>query len=325
MANFFNYINSFFSCFITLFFINEYLRNYYNVEYNLIIGEICYRAVYAYSKIQIIYNKYSIKVINFYNINIDPFIQNNIVPLLIKSGLIDDTYDEEDIPYEVEFILNGDVIYECDAFDLIETRLNNDVPKEYDFIIYSDLSLDNRMNKVLYKTIPKNFDYIVSNVSFILSEIQIFSECKETENETPIKFYFKNNDYNYLIKNNVFDIYFFRYFFKKYYSDKVPDTIDNYSIKLIDNNITITTLSSEENIVIQRDVYFVEKRKIFINRNIQNFEFTDANIPESLIDVFNHKLSDSEPFITRKDNSEIDSDDYIDVDTNRNSETLANV
>jgi hypothetical protein len=235
--------------------------------------------------------------------------------------------DDEDAPYEVEFILNGDVIYECDSFDLIETRLNNDVPKEYDFIIYSDLSLDKRMNKVIYKTIPKNFDYMVSNVTFILSEIQIFSECKEIG--TPIKFYLKNNEYNYLIKNNVFDIYFFRYFFKKYYSNKILDSIDNYSIKLIDNNITITNVNNEENIVIQKDIYFVEKRKIFINRNIQNFEFTDTNIPESLVDVFNHKVSESESFMHREDILGIESDDYIDVDTNidsnRNSEILANV
>jgi hypothetical protein len=108
----------------------------------------------------------------------------------------------------------------------------------YDFIIYSDYDEDAKIvNKRIFNKMPckDDFLYSPSDISFVLSEVEI--------NDKTIKVEFKTDHYNYYIVNNVINHKFLEYFLKKYHSREIMDfhefekPFHDMKLKILDHNV----------------------------------------------------------------------------------------
>jgi hypothetical protein len=188
--------------------------------------------------------------------------------------------------YIFEFINNGHVISKITRDDFFKedadadgdgdadvvTNTNNDKRNSYsiykqalasDFYIYTDYSTDaSGKNKLIKKSYEQNkekqFVLVASSVKFILCEITIGIDSDE---EKTIKFSFSNDKYNYLVNGNVLDKNFMRYFMNKYHFNEIYRNdyylLQNYKIKLIDDNVTIHIFDSSKQINIFENSYTI--------------------------------------------------------------------
>jgi hypothetical protein len=163
-------------------------------------------------------------------------------------SFIDTPINIDDID-EIEFILNGTVIYSVSKANIISDVVN--FPTVYDFIIFSDynFTIENTyINKKIQKQLlpsETKFDYEESHIKFFLTEIII--------GEKTIKVDFKTEYYNFYVVDNIFNDKFILYFLNKYYSSEIKDMnneiIHEFKLKIIDNNVE--THNYDKNIVLK--------------------------------------------------------------------------
>jgi hypothetical protein len=236
------------------FFVNDYLYQKYPEKYNEVFINISFKLLYLYSKSQILFNRINKDMID----NINHFLSrnpniNNLIERVKTSYncFINKTSTETT---DIEFISNGLVIFDGSRERV--TNGNIDLPPTYDFIVCSDVvngCQDNKVvNKKIQKSVEKNsFNYEISNISFILSEIRI--------GDKTIKVDFKTKDYNYYVVNNIFNDKFILYFLNKYYSSEIkdfkPETIKLFTLNVIDNNVDMYEFNKNDNVQIQKDGY----------------------------------------------------------------------
>ena len=95
-----------------------------------------------------------------------------------------------------------------------------------------------------------------SSIRFILSEITIGIDAGL---DKTIKISFCTEKYNYLMKNNIIDKQFMRYFMRKHYNHEIADNdrylLQNYKMKIIDNDVKINIYDSSAQIIILEDSY----------------------------------------------------------------------
>lgn len=213
------YIQKFYMVwFVILLFNNLFIMYYFYADFsdNLIIY-FSYNCIYYYSKLQMGYTK-----INTY-INC---VKNKIV-----------------IPYDIEFIQNGKIIYKTYKKNI---GLIKEMPP-FDFIIYSDNTLynDNHINKIIYYSIPKDFNYTKTNFKFIIVNL--------LQNNHNFQLNLSNNNYNYYIVNNVINDKFLLYFLNNIEKCKIQLT--DYTLQIMDHNINEIEVLSNESLIFNNDDY----------------------------------------------------------------------
>jgi len=189
----------------------------YPEYYEKIIILILYNCVFYYSKIQIYFSK-----LNF-----------------VKSYFLIK-------PYDIEFIQNGQIVYKTYKSKL-ELITETEIPS-FDFIIYSDNQLYNDIpvNKIIYYSIPKDFNYIKTNFKFIV--IQLLH--KNITNNIVLS----NNEYNYYIVNNVINDKFLLYFLNNVENYNITK-LTNYNLQIMDHNINQFSLSPTDNLLFNKEDY----------------------------------------------------------------------
>ena len=132
-------------------------------------------------------------------------------------------------------------------------------------------------------------DYKVSKVKFILVEI-IISE------DVIFSVSFTTDQYNYAIANNRITSNFIKYFVQKHYL-YIPDSnlilLGKYSMKIIDDNINIVTLTNNDTLVFLEDSYIIENVSL-------------SSLPPTLVDAYSRNVTSS---ISWKENANINNSD----------------
>jgi len=189
----------------------------YPEYYEKIIILILYNCVFYYSKIQIYFSKFN-------------FVKSYF---LIK-------------PYDIEFIQNGQIVYKTYKSKL-ELITEKEIPS-FDFIIYSDNQLYNDIpvNKIIYYSIPKDFNYIKTTFKFIV--IQLLH--KNITNNIVLS----NNKYNYYIVNNLINDKFLLYFLNNVENYNITKLTD-YNLQIMDHNINQFSLSPTDKLLFNKEDY----------------------------------------------------------------------
>jgi hypothetical protein len=166
--------------------------------------------------------------------------------------------------YVCEFVKNGDIILAFTEEEINAPEFKMPDISLYDFFVFSDYEniKDGCVQKIVHRSMPgPTFASTPSSVRFILSEIKIGIDAGI---DKTIKISFCNEKYNYLMNNNIIDKYFLRYFMRKHYSQEIADNdrylLQNYKMKIIDNDVRISVYDNSGQIIILEDDY-VNKHK----------------------------------------------------------------
>jgi hypothetical protein len=223
--------------------LDEYLQNNYpelREKYKNEIVNQSYNAIYFYSKAQIILNKYK------------PYIHKIMEDYPILKKIITQN-DKNNIIYDVEFVMDGEVVYKTTKAKMMELNNNDTTYKgEIDFIIYSEHSSSNEsQNSIVNRKIIKNIDVKEEDLVCEKSDIK-FVLCEFSVGDKKFKVDFKNATSNYYVVDNLFDVKFLKYFLQKYYSEHVKDIdlklVHDFKINIMDHNID-SVVSNKENVV----------------------------------------------------------------------------
>jgi len=185
-----------------------------------------YNCIYYYSRIELIYINF-IRKINY--------TLNKLLVYFINK------------PYDIEFIQNGRIVYKTYKNNL--KLLENEIPK-FDFCIYSDNKLNDNtcINKIIYYSIPINFNYTITNFKFIT--VNLF----EIKNNKIIKINLCNDKFNYYVVNNKINENFLLYYLNNIENYKI-ESLTDYKLYIMDHNINEIYVSNNENIIFKLDDY----------------------------------------------------------------------
>lgn len=149
-------------------------------------------------------------------------------------------------PYDIEFIQNGQIVYKTYKSKL-KLITEKEIPS-FDFIIYSDNQLYNDIpvNKIIYYSIPNDFNYIKTNFKFIV--IQLLHQ-NITNNIV-----LSNNKYNYYIVNNLINDKFLLYFLNNVDNYNITKLTD-YNLQIMDHNINQFSLSPSDTLLFNKEDY----------------------------------------------------------------------
>lgn len=251
--------------------IHEFVRYSFPETYNNVSIQIAYNAIYLYSHIQIVTNH----AYNYMFPQGFSLIQNIFPNLEVKC---------------IEFIKNGHVIHKCTK-NMAENfhTLNS---SNYDFILHHI-----REYNIIYKTLPETF-----NVDFVRCK-QVFLLCELTlENDSTYELKLTNNG-NYMVKNNIIDQAVIKYIFNKSHKtfyETGLDTLDSYTLCIMDNNININKLSHKDSIHLHESSYTIHYHELPLEPSlISETESTDG--VNSLINVVSNEVT---PFVDPIENIE---------------------
>jgi len=183
-------------------------------------------------------------------------IKNHISPRLTYINSYIDKY-LKDKGWIVDIVLKELIIIDNDGNEIynIHIKNNNDIRfienecKKIDysgFILSDKNAITDCVNDVFYEKFPVSFDYKVSNIKFISMDLDY------ADNKYMISL--KDNEYNYYIVNNCLNKFFFKYYIKNVLKLDIKDPFD-YNITIIDNNINIFNLLSNQSIIINENDY----------------------------------------------------------------------
>ena len=198
----------------------DYLKYIYFFM-NTIIINITYNSLYIFSVCQIKTNKL-----------------NKIISNMI-------TTKENTFFYLVN---NGDIIKKINKInsqDIIE--------KDIWLLLCDKPSKNNCTNKVYYEKLPKTIDYKLSEISFIMIELEYKNQTHTIE--------LKNSNYNYYIVNNCLNENFFKYYVKNILKLKI-DKVFDYNVNIVDNNINCIKLLSTQCLVFNKNNYEIKNKNI---------------------------------------------------------------
>jgi len=215
--------------------------NYFkNLNNNYIINSSLH-VIYIYSNFQIKYNI------------VMKIIRNSELYKKLKMN-INNIYRYYKRIREIEYITNGDVLLNFSKNNNVYLSCCNDLS----FFIFSDINnYDNRINKVILKSIPQMYKYEISNVHLLLIELII--------DENIYRIYLSTEQYNYYIVDNIIDKNFCLYYLK---NNLYNNTINNENInekrvilKIIDEDVNVLEidLNKNEYLKILKDKYKINK------------------------------------------------------------------
>lgn len=229
------------------FLLNDFFKNNYPDKYEYAVLTGSHNLIYAFSVLQIGFNKLQNKFCDFCKLNIltNPYF----------SEFIQKNFENKNIKQNVEFIYNGYVNCLSNKEEILKDNDNFYKTINYDFIIYSEYDeISKTINKIIIPHFPskQDFEYQKSEIKFILSEIII--------GENTVKVYFKTDTYNYYIENNVFNQKFLIYFLNNHYIHVMNKSLDcsannELKLKIIDHLATDVTFDSLNTLKINKTDY----------------------------------------------------------------------
>lgn len=245
MLNIISYILNLVQTMSVCILLDEYLQNNYpemREKYKNVIVNQSYNAIYFYSKMQIIFNKYK------------PYINKIIKDYPVLTKIFSSTHANYNI-YDIEFVMDGEIVHKTTRSKMIELNNNElEYKGEFDFIIYSEqgrTNINDNENSIVNRKIIKKSDINERDLNCEKSEVK-FVLCEFSIGDKKFKVDFKNASNNYYVVDNVFDTNFLKYFLKKYYSEHVKDIdlnlVHDFKINIMDHNID-SVVSNKENIV----------------------------------------------------------------------------
>jgi len=219
---------------------NKIMNYFKNLNNNYIINSSLH-VIYIYSNFQIKYNI------------VMKIIRNSELYKKLKMN-INNIYRYYKRIREIEYITNGDVLLNFSKNNNVYLSCCNDLS----FFIFSDINnYDNRINKVILKSIPQMYKYEISNVHLLLIELII--------DENIYRIYLSTEQYNYYIVDNIIDKNFCLYYLK---NNLYNNTINNENInekrvilKIIDEDVNVLEidLNKNEYLKILKDKYKINK------------------------------------------------------------------
>lgn len=246
-----------------VFFLHEHIRNNYPMQYMQIASFVCYNCLYIYTKCEFYCVKIYKKIITKY-----PAILNCINSLTPKPQ-----------EYVFEFVKNGDVFLSVTQEQANNASFKFPSKDSYDFYIFSEYkkSKDKPIQKIIH-TGPQNVIPCsrLSSTKFILSEITIgiSSAIKKT-----IKISFANEKYTYFMDNNIINKEFMKFFMKKYHYNDIYNNdihlLQNYTIKIIDDEVKIHNIDSTSYIAISENGYSIVSETENVKDKTEN-EYTEV-------------------------------------------------
>lgn len=206
--------------------------------------DIGFKLIYGFSVCQIQFNKVknlivtNMKCIEQYLIdnNIIKEVRKQIIEILNKNGEIED------------------MLVISNKTDLKELSINFD-PNRYSTLLLCDKNMETGcVNKIFFTEYPKTFDYEVSNVKFMMMEIEYENSkyCIEL----------KNNSHNYYIVNNSLNQTFFKYYLKNILNVVIKQDNFNYIVTIIDHNANIITLLPHQHLIFDKSDYTIHPLNI---------------------------------------------------------------
>jgi hypothetical protein len=190
--------------------------------------EYGYYAIVVYSKLQIFLTPYY-EAVKYY-----------------VTKKYNDVFPFKEEPNNIEFIKNGQTIFSSLPISSSSSILCI-LPKDYDFIIYTD-----KTNKVLYKTFPDNFAYEVSKLKFFYVEFQYNDDTRIREISL------KTDKFNYYVVNNIIDAPFIKYFLQRHYPQFYCELYQDYTLKILDNNVKKLTIGETQYLRILENSYSLD-------------------------------------------------------------------
>jgi hypothetical protein len=218
--------------------LNDYLQRNFPEKYNELCISFSYELIHLYSKGQLLYKK------TIAHLNTNPKIKELINKIYKKNPQKNEICQfKDDYTSIVKYYT-----------DIAETYLDHDKSSLY---IYSDnensTDVNTCVNKVLMHSQPFSSKYEVSNIHFLLVEVNV--------NENKYKINLKTDDFNYYIVDNVLDLKFFKYYLHNYnihkFTDEERNQILSLKVKVIDQNVAIKEIEVTEDrfIIIKKDDY----------------------------------------------------------------------
>lgn len=219
---------------------NDYFKRTYPEEYENVLVSVSYKAIYLFSKCQILFGKLSVRVMEFIN----------STPQL--KAFIDNIYKKPTLRNQICKVQDGEVCaknYTADSANYFEA-----VAIDASFYLFVDnvTAAENGgcVNRVIFKGPPFSSKYELSEVKFILFEIKVGDKFH--------KINLRGANYNYYVVNNRLDRNFFIYFLKHYEVCPLTDqNIKSFEVKTIDQNVTVNNMeiTDEHFITIQKTDY----------------------------------------------------------------------
>jgi len=215
---------------------------YYKYKYNfkLFIMKLSYIFINLFSKFQIFFFKI--------NTNFNKLIEQYPLLLNFKNSVLSKF---KTIVNHVEFIKNG-ISYK-------------EIIDDYDFVIYSDNENGNSelINKIILKDTSNMCNKCErSNIKFMLLELNVGDKSFAID--------LKNNNYNFYIVGNIFNLNFFKYYVKNIMNENfVFNDNDNITLNILDhnvNNIDIELNTKNQNILLEKTSY---KINILFENNLK--------------------------------------------------------
>ena len=241
-----SFITNFLRTFLLSLLLIDYLERTYPKRYEEFFITFSYNLIYVYSKAQIFY----MNIVKSVNKKIEE------TPKLLK------------LKNDLDLLLNkknGTVIMiECIKNGILSDNL---CMTECDFALYSRLDDSNKcLNKKIVYDLDESIDvYEVSDIKFLLVELKNGVDTYKID--------LKTDEYNFYIVGNKFTKQFFQYYFLKHRSESV----DNFSIKIIDHNVNTVDLDfsdKNDHILLEKTGYKVSivNNENHINNNNEEKE-----------------------------------------------------
>ena len=219
---------------------SDYFKRTYPEEYENVLVSVSYKAIYLFSKCQILFGKLSVRVMEFINAN----------PQL--KAFIDNIYKKPALRNQICKVQDGEVCaknYTADSANYFEA-----VAIDASFYLFVDnvTAAENGgcVNRVVFKGPPFSSKYELSDVKFILFEIKVGDKFHKINLRGPT--------YNYYVVNNRLDRNFFIYFLKHYEVCELTDcNVKLFEVKTIDQNVTVNNMeiTDEHFITFQKTDY----------------------------------------------------------------------
>lgn len=219
---------------------NDYFKRTYPEEYENVLVSVSYKAIYLFSKCQILFGKLTVRVMEFINSN----------PQL--KAFIDNIYKKPALRNQICKVQDGEVCaknYTADSANYFEA-----VAIDASFYLFADnvTAAENGgcVNRVVFRGPPFSSKYELSDVKFILFEIKVGDKFH--------KINLRGSNYNYYVVNNRLDRNFFIYFLKHYeICPLTDDDIKSFEVKTIDQNVNVKNMeiTDEHFITIQKTDY----------------------------------------------------------------------
>ena len=252
-----------------ILFIAECLRKKFPTQYDSFMTGFYFNAIFLYTQLQVLAKKTYVKLANDY-----PSVHEKIQKVYSSVNF----FIPKEPRYVYEFVKDGNIISSFTEEQVTSTDFVVPSDNSYDFFIFSDYSKECVLKSIHRNVSSAKSPAIPSPMKFILSEITIGIDAGI---DKTIKISFATDKYSYLVKNNIIDKMFLKYFMKKHYSNEIADNdrhlLQNYQLKVIDNDVVINIYDSASQIVIFGDSYTILDKNSSLSENKDTSMVSDVS------------------------------------------------